>query len=57
MGQASSDKSPTGINCHKTEGRDECLSGKGKSRNKDSERAIQGPGSEPAYVEVGVGKN
>lgn len=37
MGQASVDKSPTGINCHKTEGRDECLSGTGKSRNKDSE--------------------
>lgn len=36
MGQTDFDKSPTGINCQKTEGRDEGLSGGGKSRSKDS---------------------
>ena len=36
-GQTDFDKSPTRVNCQKTERRDEGLSGEGKSRSKNSE--------------------
>lgn len=48
MDPASSDKVPTGVSYHKTEGSDQGFSGEGKSRSKGSEAgmkaSVQGPG-------------